>query len=42
MFLIWAIPAILLLVLIVWIIFGSVRQRVRTADREDGRILKDE
>ncbi len=42
MFLIWAIPlAIVLLLLVLWFL-GGLRNRVRTAHREQGKVLYDE
>ncbi len=42
MFLLWVIPlAICLALLVLWFL-GSLRNRVRSAHREEGRVLHDE
>lgn len=41
-FLLWAIPLLLVLVLLVWLFFWRVSRQVRTGERQDGRVLKDE
>jgi cytochrome c-type biogenesis protein CcmH/NrfF len=42
MFLIWALPLLLLLIVVVWVVFWSMRGRVHHGERKQGRVLKDD
>lgn len=40
MFFIWAIPLALLILLVIWMLFGRLRHRVHGGERQEGRVLK--